>query len=407
MKAPRWLRSLRRFLEIEALSGIVLAVATVTALILASSPWAEAYRGFFEWRWGAVGEHVITPHWLIDDVLMTIFFFVVGLEIRRELSIGSLSDRKRAALPAIAALGGMIAPAGLYLLVAGSAITRAGWGIPTATDIAFALGVLSLLGRRVPTGLRILLLALAVIDDLGAIVVIAVFYTRGIHVEGLVVAALALAIVLIMQRAHVRSKRAYAIPALLLWGGIFFAGIHPTIAGVVLGLLTPTFASERLILRLHPYVAYGVMPIFALANAGVRLGSVATDDASLRVILGITLGLVVGKPLGILLASELALRSRIAEAPEGVTTRHLVVLGAIGGVGFTMALFVSGLAFVDASLLTAARMGVLAASALAAVIALVLGRTLLPVVDEDLGRSAQTDPMVSRPPADASGRDRA
>ncbi len=383
--ARAWLRPLQRFLEIEAVSGVVLAGATILALIWANSPWADTYQRVLTYPLGSGPHAPITPGWLIDDVLMTVFFFVVGLEIRRELSIGELSDRKRAALPFLAALGGMAVPAGIYLAVAGDAATRSGWGIPTATDIAFAVGVLTLLGTRVPHGLRVLLLALAVLDDLGAILVIAVFYTQEIRASGLVVAAIAVVVVLAMQRAGVRQKLAFALPALALWAGLLSAGIHPTIAGVVLGLLTPVTSdddapspSEAWTALLHPWVAYGVMPLFALANAGVAIGSVETRGAPLRVMLGITLGLVVGKPLGIGLASALAIRSKLASAPEGLGGRHLLVLGVVGGVGFTMALFVSELAFADPALLDAARAAVLGASALATLVALVIGAALLP-----------------------------
>lgn len=374
-----------RFLDVEAASGIVLAVATLAALVLANSPWGPAYLALRSMPLTELGEHEVTPHWLIDDVLMTAFFFVVGLEIRRELSIGELSDRKRAALPAIAALGGMLAPAGVYLLLAGEGPTRAGWGIPTATDIAFALGVLSLLGPRVPRALRILLLALAVIDDLGAMIVIAVFYTHGIRLGGVSIAVGAVLAVLAMKRAGVRAPLAYALPGVALWYGTFLAGVHPTIAGVVLGLLTPVVSeddapspSERLVSMLHPWVAYGVMPIFALANAGVVLRAVPTSGEPLDVILGVALGLMVGKPIGIFAASVLAIRLKLGAVPAGITQRHLVILGVVGGVGFTMALFVSGLAFEDETLLSSSRAAVMAGSALATALALALGFSLLP-----------------------------
>ncbi|MFO0686851.1 MAG: Na+/H+ antiporter NhaA [Sandaracinus sp.] len=382
----RWLRSLRRFLEIEASSGILLAAATAIALVWASSPWGASHHTVWEWSFGTIAGHAVTPHAIVDDVLMTIFFFVVGLEIRRELSVGALRDRRRAALPAFAALGGMVVPAGVYLLVAGAAETRAGWGIPTATDIAFALGALTLLGSRVPPALRVLLLALAVIDDLGAIVVIAVFYSRGIAWAPLVGAGLAIVAVLWMQRRGVRSKPAYVVPGVAMWVAFLAAGLHPTLAGVALGLLTPptgahddeTSPSEELVTQLHPWVAFGVMPLFALANAGVDVRASAMDASATAVALGVTAGLVIGKPLGIVSASAIAVRLRIAELPGDLTLRHLIVLGMIGGVGFTMSLFVSALAFAgDPALLDAARIAVLAASALATLVAVTLGYALL------------------------------
>jgi NhaA family Na+:H+ antiporter len=294
-----------------------------------------------------------------------------------------------------------------------------------ATDIAFAVGILTLLGKRVPAALRVLLLALAVIDDLGAIVVIALFYSSGVTLSGLLIAALGLGGVFAMQRLGVRTKVAYVAPAAVVWAGIYMAGIHPTIAGVIVGLVTPVRAwlgpdgfvvgvrkelehlaqaspsaltshelaetlrhvdvarreamspAESLIATLHPWVAYGIMPVFALANAGVALSGGSRGGASSTVVTGVAIGLIVGKPIGILLASWLTLRFRIGTLPAGIGTPHLVVLGVVAGVGFTMALFIAQLAFSEPSLLAAAKLGVLAASAGAAVLGLVLGRLLL------------------------------
>ena len=306
-----------------------------------------------------------------------------------------------------------------------------------ATDIAFAVGILMLLGRRVPAALRVLLLALAVIDDLGAIVVIAAFYSSGISLSGLLVAVLGFLGVLVMQRLGVRSKLAYVLPALVAWAGIYAAGIHPTIAGVIVGLLTPVRAwlgtdgfvagvrkeldhikegpthslsshevagtlrqvdvarrealspAESLIETLHPWVAFGIMPVFALANAGVSIAGGDFDRASWHVFSAVAVGLVVGKPVGVFLASWLTLRLGIGTLPAGLTFRHLVVLGVVAGVGFTMALFVAQLAFTDARLLAAAKLGVLAASGGAAVIGLMLGRFLLTeATGRDVAQSA-------------------
>jgi NhaA family Na+:H+ antiporter len=337
-----------------------------------------------------------------------------------------LSEWRRAALPAAAALGGMLAPAGLYLLLAGGAATRSGWGVPMATDIAFAVGILTLLGKRVPPALRVLLLALAVIDDLGAIVVIAIFYSAGLSLTGILTAVLGLAGILVLQRLGVRSKAAYVAPALVVWAGTYAAGIHPTIAGVIIGLMTPVRAwlgpegfvtavrneleqlslsdltlspsigltgslrhvdaarrealspAESLIERLHAWVAYAIMPIFALANAGVTIAGGPLDPHGASVMLAVAVGLVIGKPIGILCASWLVLRSGVGTLPMGVGMRHLIVLGAVAGVGFTMALFIAQLAFADPTLLAAAKLGVLGASGGAAVIGLILGRQLLP-----------------------------
>jgi Na+:H+ antiporter, NhaA family len=421
-------RSLDRFLHVEAASGILLLVATAVALLWANSPWADSYTNLWHTQLGLrVGSFTFerSLEWVVNDGLMVIFFFVVGLEIRREIHEGELSEWRRATLPIAAALGGMIAPALLYLTLASAPGVRTGWGVPMATDIAFAVGILTLLGKRIPAALRVLLLALAVIDDLGAIVIIALFYSSGIAVTGLVVAGLGLAGVFLMQRLGVRSKLAYVVPGLVTWAGVYMAGVHPTIAGVVLGLLTPVRAwlgpegfiaaarerlvpfegttvdaasahdfkaelrqvnsarrealspAESLIDLLHPWVAFAIMPIFALANAGVVIDASALDSQSLPVAGAVALGLVAGKPIGILLAVWATLRTRLGVLPAGITFRHLIVLGVVAGVGFTMALFIAQLAFADASLLAAAKLGILAASAVAAIIALGLGRAFL------------------------------
>jgi NhaA family Na+:H+ antiporter len=421
-------RPLERFLRIEAASGIVLLAAAAVALAWANSPWAASYHALWATPVGIrVGAFAFerSLSWLVNDGLMVIFFFVVGMEIRSEVHHGELSEWRRAALPAAAALGGMIAPAAIYLALAGAPEARPGWGVPMATDIAFAVGVLALLGRRVPSGLRVLLLALAVIDDLGAIVVIALFYTAGVAVPGLLVAALAVAAIFAMQAVGIRSRLAYVAPGVVAWAGIYAAGIHPTIAGVVLGLVTPVRAwfgpggfvagagpelerlataepgslsprevaaalrgidaarreavspAQGLIDLLHPWVAFGIMPVFALANAGVTVPGGSLDPSSWHVASGVVLGLVAGKPIGVLAACGLAVALRIGSLPAGIGLRHLVVLGVVAGVGFTMALFIAGLAFGEGPFLDAAKLGVLSASAVAALLGLALGRLLL------------------------------
>jgi NhaA family Na+:H+ antiporter len=417
----------------------LLLVAAAIALVWANSPWAASYIEFWHTPVGVrLGSFAFerSLEWVVNDGLMVIFFFVVGMEIRREIHHGELSDWRRAALPAGAALGGMLVPAGVYLAFAGAASTRSGWGVPMATDIAFAVGILTLLGKRVPAALRVLLLALAVIDDLGAIVVIALFYSSGISLSGLLLAATGFAGVLVMQRLGVRTKLAYVFPALLAWGGIYAAGIHPTIAGVIVGLMTPVRAwlgtdgfvmgvrkeldhlaqssaqslsshelaetlrhvdaarreamspSASLIESLHPWVAFGIMPVFALANAGVAIATDSLRDSSWSVATAVALGLLIGKPIGVLLMSWLLLRLRVASLPRGLTPRHLVVLGVVAGVGFTMALFIAQLAFKDPSMLAAAKLGVLTASAAAASLGLLLGRALLPTAN--VAGAAQT-----------------
>lgn len=424
-------RPLERFLHIEAASGVLLLVTACVALVWANSPWAASYQHLWHTPLGIrIGGFVFERplEWVVNDGLMAIFFFLVGVEIRREVYCGELSEWRRAALPAAAAFGGMLAPAGVYLVLASSPETRAGWGVPMATDIAFAVGILTLLGKRVPPALRVLLLALAVIDDLGAIIVIAVFYSGGLDWSGLLVAAGGLAGVWLMQRLGVRSKLAYIAPALVAWGGVYAAGIHPTIAGVAVGLMTPVRAwlgadgfvdgvrremkqlegsapsslspqelagtlkqvdaarreamspAESLIQSLHPWVAFGIMPIFALANSGVSLAGAAFDATSWRVASSVALGLVIGKPLGVLVACLLSLRVGLCRLPAGVTKLHLVVLGVVAGVGFTMALFIAQLAFPDQRLLAAAKLGILLASGAAGTLALVIGRAFLPKI---------------------------
>jgi NhaA family Na+:H+ antiporter len=294
-----------------------------------------------------------------------------------------------------------------------------------ATDIAFAVGILTLLGKRIPAALRVLLLALAVIDDLGAIVVIAIFYSSGVAMSGLLIAVVGFVGIFAMQRFGVRARLAYVVPAVVVWSGIYRAGIHPTIAGVIVGLMTPVRTwlgpdgflhnvqaelgnleqvgpdaltshefsetlrkidvarrealspAEGLIEKLHPWVAFGIMPVFALANAGVALSGSVLDENTWRIVAGVGVGLIVGKPIGVLFASWITLRLRIAVLPAGMSLKHLVVLGVVAGVGFTMALFIAQLAFADVRLLAAAKLGVLAASGIAAILGVVLGRLLL------------------------------
>jgi Na+:H+ antiporter, NhaA family len=425
--ARRLLSPVERFLAIEASSGILLLVAAAAALAWANSPWHAQYEALWH---TPVGLHLGAfhferdLHFVINDGLMVVFFFVVGLEIRRELDCGELSEPRRAALPAIAALGGMLAPACLYLAFNAGTSAVAGWGVPMATDIAFAVGILALLGKRVRPALRILLLALAVIDDLGAIIVIALFYSAGIRVDGLAVVAGGIGLLLLFQKLGVRPPVAYLLPGLVIWAGTYMTGVHPTLAGVVVGLLTPVRAwlgrgelldvaqaagaaaaepqgersqemlrtrltelelarresvspVERLLHTLHPWVAFVIMPVFAFANAGVAVGDASIAGAGATVLVGVMAGLVVGKPVGILLLSWAAVRLRIAALPAGIAWREILVVGLVAGIGFTMALFIAGLAFPAGALLEVAKLGILCASALAAVIGLAAGRWLL------------------------------
>lgn len=434
-------RPFDRFLRIEAASGILLLIAAAIALLWANSPWSEAYFRLWNTPLGLrVGGFTFerSLEWFVNDALMALFFFVVGMEIRHEIKEGELSEWRRAALPAAAALGGMIVPAAFYLLFANDANTRSGWGVPMATDIAFAVGILTLLGKRVPGTLRILLLTLAVIDDLGAIVVIALFYSSGIVPDGLLIAALGFIGVFALQRVGVRSKFAYMVPSTIAWAGIYMAGVHPTIAGVLVGLATPVRAwlgpegfvhkvrteldqlaetlpcrpsthelseslryistarreamspAQSLIEMLHPWVAFGIMPVFALANAGVVISIDSLDTNSWWVIAAVSTGLIVGKPIGVLLASWITLRLGIGRLPAGVGFRHLAILGMVAGVGFTMSIFIAQLAFEDAQLLVAAKLGVLVASVGAALLGLLLGRWILRPIEAPLAVSEET-----------------
>jgi NhaA family Na+:H+ antiporter len=439
--AEKILRPLERFLHVEAASGIVLLVAALVALVWANSPWSSSYEALWHMpiTLGA-GSLVFTQtlHFWVNDGLMAIFFFVVGLEIRREIHEGELADLKRAALPVAAAIGGMLAPALIYLACNPAPETRQGWGVPMATDIAFAVGVLALLGTRVPPALRVLLLALAIIDDIGAILVIAIFYSSGVSWIGLLVAAGGVLGVLVLQRLGVRQALVYVLPGAVLWMGMLGAGVHPTIAGVILGLLTPVrpwFGKDgfvavaheaveelrsneraagvqallpplqrlkeaqrealapvvRIQAELHPWVAFVIMPLFALANAGVSLQGLSLADAgATTVMLGVLLGLVIGKPVGILLASFASVKLGICALPRGVAWRGILLVGVVAGIGFTMAIFIAGLAFPGDGLLSAAKLAVLLASGVAAVLGLAMGRMMLPAQPVE-GAAASVD----------------
>jgi NhaA family Na+:H+ antiporter len=401
-----------RFLHVEAAGGVLLLLATAVALLWANSPW----RGSYEALWSTelrlqVGSFEFAEDFghFVNDFLMAIFFFVVGMEIKREVVVGELRDRRAAALPAMAALGGMVVPATIFLAInfGGSGVD--GWGVPMATDIAFALAVVALLGNRVPSPVKVILLALAIVDDIGAIAVIAIFYTDSISIGWLVVA---FALVVVMGTLH-RGSVMYAplllVGGLAVWLAVYESGVHATIAGVALGLLTPacprldaevaeqivdtlenradldagevraTAAAikasvsdcDRAIDALHPWTSYVIVPLFALANAGIVLSSDALASPS-AVFGGVFLGLVVGKLVGVTTFSWLAVKLGLGRLPDGVTWSHIIGVAAVAGVGFTVALFIAGLAFTD-EMLDQAKLGVLCASLAAAV----LGATLL------------------------------
>jgi NhaA family Na+:H+ antiporter len=380
-----------RFLRIEAASGILLLIAAVAALTLANSPWSDVYSHLWHapvgFRFGRFSFERNVHFW-INDGLMTIFFFAVGLEIRREIHRGELSEPRRAALPLVAALGGMLVPASIYFGINRGHASAAGWGVPMATDIAFAVGALTLLGRRVPPVLRIFLLALAVIDDVGAILVIAFFYSSRLSAGGFVVLAAGLLLILALRKVGVRRPWAYIAPAGIAWAGAYLSGIHPTLAGVAVGLMTPAEVwiegresvspLDAIEHALRGWVAFGIMPLFAFANAGVPVGTVSSQVEEVLVFVGVTAGLVLGKPLGILGSSWLFARLGLVTLPADIRWSHVGVVGLVAGVGFTMALFIAELAFADGALLDVAKLGILVASGVAALAGLVIGHLVIP-----------------------------
>ena len=423
-------RPIRTFLHTEAAGGVVLLVATVAALIWANSPLSGSYETF----WGtelsihAGPLHIAEDlrHW-VNDALMAIFFFVVGLEIKRELVTGELNDARKASLPALAAVGGMVVPALLYIAFNRGTEAGHGWGIPMATDIAFAVGVLAVLGNRVPSGLKVFLLSLAIVDDIGAIVVIAVFYSSGINFAFLGAAGGGLLLVLALRQARVFWTPIYVVVGAGVWIATLESGVHATIAGVALGLMAPAHpvdprgigdviegagelseetdaeslrrvtlqarevvsVAERLGHLLHPWTSYVVIPLFALANAGVVLSADRIGDAfSSRIALGIGAGLIVGKIVGITGMSWLAVRLGLGRTPAGVGWRHIFGAAAVAGIGFTVSLFIAGLAFDSAVQVDVAKIGILLASLTAGVI----GYTVLrlapsPEPEEDLAEA--------------------
>ncbi len=373
----RLLSPLVEFLHTEVAGGALLIGASVVALVWANSPWRSSYRNF--WHHvvnvgsGSHALHLDLQHW-VSDGFMTIFFLVVGLEIKRELTSGHLAGRRAAALPVAAAIGGMIVPALLYLAIAGGSAAK-GWGVPMATDIALAVGVMALVGTGAPASLRAFLLGLAVVDDIGAIVVIAVFYSAGVSFGWLAGAVAAIGVTVLLRTAGVPYVLVYAIIGVIMWFAMHEAGIHPTLAGVVMGLLAPVERIPQLEHRLHPWSSYVIVPLFALANAGIEVSGHSMRVAFGSVIFwGIAAGLVLGKPIGVLLASRLATRSGSADLPEGTTGRQLLGAGNAAGIGFTVALFIAELAFVDDGVvneehLADAKIAILLASVLSGVLA--------------------------------------
>lgn len=451
---PRsFVRPLQRFMDLEASGAIFMFVAAVAALIWANSPWWHAQETLWETELtihlGQLAHIDLTLVEWINDLLMAVFFFVVGLEIKRELVHGELRDPRKAALPLIAAFGGMVVPAAIYMAFNTGADSADGWGIPMATDIAFAVAVVALVGPRIPAAAKVFLLTLAIADDIGAIVVIAVFYTSDLSMGWLAIAIATVAAVAVAQKLSVRAMWVYVALAAFLWFAVHESGVHATLAGVVLGLLTPawsffsprTFADyarvlitrsgetyedgvltneeyelnqarleeldrlvtesqsplERLVHKLQPWVAFVIVPVFAFANAGVRLTSDALDGITGdEVVLGVVFGLLAGKTVGVFTFTFIAERLRIGSLSAGVTYRHVFGLAIVAGIGFTVALFVTGLAFESGSEFTdSAKIGILGASLIAGLVGFMVLRTSPPSEEPESAVESESAPSLT------------
>lgn len=386
---------LRDFLGRESTSGLLVLVAAALGLITANSPLSDGYFSVLDFHvavgsgWSLIDLSVLK---IINYLFMSIFFFVVGLEIKRELTSGHLASLKKAMLPFVAALGGMALPALIYLAIAGG-VAPAGWGVPVATDIALAVGLLTMLGTSVAASLRSFLLALAVIDDIGAILVIAFVYSTGMSFSWLAAALLSILFIAGLKKTGVTYVLVYSLFAFTLWFCLYKTGVHPTLAGVILGLMTPNIAHrgkklediedgsvsviEWLEHKFHPVSTFFVVPIFAFANTGVVITNESIEAASQSLIAwGIFFGLVVGKPLGVLSAALLAKRIKVAELPDGVNKSSLLATGSAAGIGFTVAIFIANLAFDDAATQDIAVLAVIVASVVSALISMVLFKTI-------------------------------
>ena len=391
----RRIAPLRDFLNRESTSGLLILVASALGLITANSPLSDNYFSTLDFKlslgsdWYLIELSILK---VINYLLMSIFFFVVGLEIKRELTSGHLASFKKALLPFIAALGGMAVPAVIYLAIAGG-VAPGGWGVPVATDIALAVGLLTMIGPSVAASLRSFLLALAVIDDIGAILIIAFVYSTGINFSWLAAAALCIAMIAMLKKAGVESTLIYSLFAFTLWFCLYKTGVHPTLAGVILGLMTPNIVRKRtrvediedgsvsviewLEHKFHPISTFFVVPVFAFTNTGVVITAESIKDASQSVIAwGIFFGLVIGKPLGVLIASIAAKRSKLAEFPEGATNSSILATGSAAGIGFTVAIFIANLAFDDAQTQDIAVLAVIAASLVSALLSIALFKLL-------------------------------
>lgn len=363
------------FFKSEKFSGFLLIGCTALSLLVANSSWGESYAHF--WHYPFAG---LTVELWINDGLMAVFFLLVGLEIEREIYIGELSTFRLAILPIIAALGGMLVPAGIHLLLNNGTPTASGAGIPMATDIAFALGILSLAGKAVPPAIKVFLTALAIIDDLGAILVIALFYTEQLSILYLSIALLTFALLFFMGKKGITRGWVYGIGGLVLWYCMFRSGVHATISGVLLAFAIPfgkggnQSLSARLQHFLHPIVAYFIVPVFALANTGIILSGEILHTLGSVNSLGIMMGLTLGKPIGIVLFSAVAVQIKTASLPSGVAWKHIMAAGMLAGIGFTMSIFITILAFPDSATIVSSKVAILVASLLSAFIGLFIFR---------------------------------
>jgi Na+:H+ antiporter, NhaA family len=434
--------------QVEAAGGVVMLAAAVIALVWANSDWHEGYEQFWTTdlsiHLGSLAHIDLDLRGWVSDGLMAIFFLVVGLEIKRELVAGELSDPRAASLPVLAALGGMLVPAAIFVLFNAGGAGSDGWGIPMATDIAFAAGVASLLGSRVPTGAKLFLLTLAVADDLGAIVVIAIFYTTDLSMGWLAIAIGCVGMAALFKRADVRSLVPFTVLGIACWFALHESGVHATLAGVAFGLLCPAYSFydadrfgpraraltdrivdgrgedrahmrdlgrlamesepplDRIVDKLGPWVSFVIVPLFALANAGVRLsGDVLGDAVSDPVVMGVALGLLLGKPIGIVAATWIAVRTGIGRLPDRTGWPLIAALGVCAGIGFTVALFVAGLSFDDPLLTDQAKIGILGASTIAGILGYAaLRATTRPAVPAS---SAGAEPVLSKGPVSTHG----
>jgi NhaA family Na+:H+ antiporter len=382
---------IQEFIRLETSGGIILMIAAVLAMIIANSPLATAYDAILGTyiKVGIGSFEIAKPAILwINDGLMAIFFFLVGLEIKREVLAGELSSFDKAILPIMAAIGGMAVPGLIYAIINwGTPENLNGWAIPTATDIAFALGILALIGSRAPVALKIFLLAIAIIDDLGAIVIIAVFYTSQLSINALTISILGFAVAIVLNRMGIQRTAPYLLVGIVMWVFVLKSGVHATLAGVLIALTIPLKSKnedEALLYKmehgLHPWVAFLILPIFAFANAGVNFTGIGIDDLLQPLTLGIAVGLFLGKQIGVFLATWIGVKSGIARLPENVTWRHVYGVACLTGVGFTMSLFIGSLAFGDADEMNAVRLGVVLGSVLSGLFGYVLLKSASPKI---------------------------